>query len=89
MTARKAPDFPTGREASYGDLPASAKALEKAESLLPRSPDPAFALATVQLRMNDRSKAVESARRALAIAPGHPGALGLSGNCKGENEFRF
>jgi predicted CXXCH cytochrome family protein len=64
-------------EAAYGDLPASAKALEKAESLLPRSPDPAFALATVQLRMNDPAKAAESARRALAIAPGHPGAMGL------------
>lgn len=64
-------------EAAYGDLPASARALEKAESLLPQSPDPAFALATVHLRMKDPAKAAESARRALAIAPGHPGAQGL------------
>jgi tetratricopeptide (TPR) repeat protein len=78
-----APDF--GRawynlglaEAAYGDLPASANALEKAESLLPQSPDPAFALATVHLRMKDPAKAIESARRALTIAPGHPGAQGL------------
>ena len=82
-TVSLAPDF--GRawynlglaESSYGDLPAAAKALEKAESLLPRSPDPAFALATVQLRLKDPAKAMESARRALAIAPGHPGAQGL------------
>lgn len=83
MTVSLSPDF--GRawynlglaEASYGDLPAAAKALEKAESLLPQSPDPAFALATVQLRMRDPGKAVEAALRALAIAPGHPGAMGL------------
>ena len=88
-TVGLAPDF--GRawynlglaEAAYGDLPASAKALEKAESLLPRSPDPAFALATVQLRMKDPAKAAESARRALAIAPGHPGAMGLLRQLRG------
>ena len=83
MTVSLAPDF--GRawynlglaEASYGDLPASAKALAKAESLLPLSPDPAFALATVQIRMNESAKAVESTKRALEKAPGHPGAQGL------------
>jgi len=88
-TVGLAPDF--GRawynlglaEAAYGDLPASAKALEKAESLLPRSSDPAFALATVQLRMKDPAKAAESARRALAIAPGHPGARGLLRQLRG------
>ena len=88
-TVSLAPDF--GRawynlglaEAAYGDLPSSAKALEKAESLLPRSPDPAFALATVQLRMKEPAKAAESARRALAIAPGHPGAQGLLRQLRG------
>lgn len=88
-TVSLAPDF--GRawynlglaEAAYGDLPASAKALEKAELLLPRSPDPAFALATVQLRMNDPAKAAESARRSLAIDPRHPGAMGLLRQLRG------
>ena len=34
-------------------------------------------LHSVQLRMNEPAKAAESARRALSIAPGHPGAQGL------------
>lgn len=64
-------------EASYGDLPAAAAALEKSEALLPLSPDPAYALATIQLRMKNPAKAAEAAKRALTIDPSHLEARGL------------
>ena len=64
-------------EASYGDLTASAAALEKAVTLLPNNPDPAYALATVYLRMKTPSKAMEAAKKALAISPGHQEAQKL------------
>lgn len=58
-------------EAAYGDLKASAAALEQATVLLPETPDPAFALATIYLRMQELPEAAEAAQKALSIAPGH------------------
>lgn len=52
-------------------------ALRRAEALLPGSGDPAYARATVHLRMNDRATAVQAARAALAAEAGHPASLRL------------
>jgi len=55
-------------------LPEAAEALRQAEASAPRVADYPFALATVQLRQNDRAAAEGSARRALASDPNHRGA---------------
>lgn len=58
-------------------LPDAVAALQRAESLLPASPDPAFARATVHLRMQDPGKARAAALVALQRDPRHAQAQAL------------
>lgn len=50
-------------------LEEAVKALQKAEEIDKESPDMPFALATIYLRQNNRTAAIEAARRALQISP--------------------
>jgi predicted CXXCH cytochrome family protein len=76
-TVRRAPDF--GRAwynlglayAGAERLPDAVVALQRAEPLLPGSPDPAFARATIHLRMRDIQQAREAALSALQQDPAH------------------
>ncbi|HPA19220.1 MAG TPA: tetratricopeptide repeat protein [Verrucomicrobiae bacterium] len=52
-------------------------ALRQAEKLMPESPDPAYARATIHLRLGDIPAAKDAARRALDIQPDHEAAKTL------------
>ena len=52
-------------------------ALNRSEPLMEGSPEPAFARATIHLRLNQQDRALESARRALEISPGYQPAQRL------------
>jgi len=52
-------------------------ALRKAEQLMPDSPEPAYARATIHVRLGEREKAIEAVNRALHIAPGYEPAANL------------
>ena len=58
-------------------LPEAIQALRRAEALMPDSPDPAYARASVHLRMKDTASAQEAARLALTRDPHHPPSLNL------------
>lgn len=76
-TVRRDPSF--GRawynlglaQAGAGDLSEALKDLHRAESLLAGSGDPAFAAATLHLRMNRADLAAAAVERALAAQPDH------------------
>ncbi len=55
-------------------------ALRQAEKLMPDSPDPPYARATVHLRLGDIPAAKDAARKALAIQPNHPAAKNILDN---------
>jgi predicted CXXCH cytochrome family protein len=60
--------------ASAERLPEAVRALRQAEALLLHSGDPAFARATVHLRLREPGAAVEALRAALQAEPGHAAA---------------
>lgn len=82
-TVRRAPEF--GRAwynlglayASAERLAEAVSALRRAETLMPGSGDPAYARATVHLRLGDRPAAAAALRAALGAEPGHAGAARL------------
>jgi predicted CXXCH cytochrome family protein len=69
--------------AQQGDLTQSVEALRKAEEHLPNSPDPAYARATVHLRLNEWDQARSAAAAALRIAPRHRPAASLLARLQG------
>jgi tetratricopeptide (TPR) repeat protein len=58
-------------------LPDALKALDRAEALMPDSPEPAYAAATIHLRLGETAKSGEAARRALKIQPDYEPAKEL------------
>jgi len=57
-------------------------ALRKAEQLMPESPEPSYARATIHLRIGEKEKAIDALNRALQIAPGYEPAVDLKRQMK-------
>jgi len=83
-TVRRNPDFGRawfnlGLAYSKANLTKEAiLALRKAEQLMPESPEPSYARATIHARMGERGKAIEAANCALHISPAYEPALNLN-----------
>lgn len=82
-TVRRDPSFGRGwynlglAYAGAERLAEAVTALRRAESILTQSGDPAYARATVHLRMQDEAAAIEALTSALRTEPGHPAAMGM------------
>jgi predicted CXXCH cytochrome family protein len=61
----------------YGDPRKALTALARAEESSPGSPDPAYAAATIHLRLREFDSARHAIHRALKIVPGHPPSRAL------------